>query len=268
MRVTAPSLLGLLLLIPSPAPAQELPELRATYEMYAAGFHVAEVEATFAIGPRRYDVQLAYHTTGVVGFFHRGHQTSVVMGTWRGDLPQPEEYSGTGVWDGVNRTTDILYRDGVPSVQRLEPPQDQEREPVPLALQQNTVDTLSALALLIRRVQDTGRCDTAVHTYDGRRASEISARTVGEEILPLADGSSYTGRALHCDFTGQMLAGFRHDDGPSERRPLHGSAWLAPVQPHAPPLPVRMTFETRWFGDANMYLTDLKDVAPREVAAH
>jgi len=36
---------------------------------------------------------------------------------------------------------------------------------------------------------------------------------------------------------------------------LHGSAWLAPFLPGTPALPVRISFQTRWFGVATMYLT-------------
>lgn len=258
-----------MLLVPGTAPAQPVPDLQATYEVYALGFPVARVQATFAIGPRHYTMQLAYHTTGLVGLFRRGHQFNEVIGTWVADHPRPEEFEATGAWNGNENLTRIVYRQDEPVVLRLVPPQRDEREPVPRALQLNSVDTLSALALLIRRVQDTGRCDTAVHTYDGRRASEISARTAGEDILPPTDRSVYQGRALHCDFVGQMLAGFKyHEDTPQDRRPLHGTAWLAPLVANAPPLPVRMQFETRWFGDASMYLTHIEQAPPRAVAEH
>jgi hypothetical protein len=55
-----------------------------------------------------------------------------------------------------------------------------------------------------------------------------------------------------------MLAGFKFDDDRArDGKPMHGSAWLAPVVAGSSPLPVRMTFETRWFGDAVMYLTGI-----------
>jgi hypothetical protein len=55
-----------------------------------------------------------------------------------------------------------------------------------------------------------------------------------------------------------MLAGFLFgEDRERESRPMHGSAWLSSITASGPRLPVRMTFQTRWFGDATMYLTDV-----------
>jgi hypothetical protein len=127
---------------------------------------------------------------------------------------------------------------------------------VPSHLQANTVDTLSALAELMHRVAATGTCDGTVHTYDGRRATQAASHTAGLETLPPTDRSSFSGTALRCDFEEHMLAGFLDGDDETYRRPLRGSAWLAQVVPGAMPLPVRLTLETRWFGDATMYLTE------------
>ncbi|MBN8905448.1 MAG: DUF3108 domain-containing protein, partial [Rhodospirillales bacterium] len=102
----------------------------------------------------------------------------------------------------------------------------------------------------------TGRCEATVHTYDGRRATEVSARTDGPEVLAPSSRSSYAGSALRCSFRGELVAGFRlAGDRAADRKPLHGVAWLAQVAPNTPPIPVRMSFETRWFGDVTMYLT-------------
>jgi hypothetical protein len=269
MRFAAPSLLGILLLLPAAAPAQPTPDLQATYQVYAAGFHVADVQATFAIGPRHYDIQLHYHTTGLVGFFRHGHEFNEVIGSWAGGAPHPDAFEATGVWNGTHNVTQIVYRDGEPVVERLEPPEKRKREPVPAAFQRNSIDTLSALALVIRSVEQTGRCDDTAHTFDGRRASVIRASTVGMDILSHGDRSIYAGRALHCDFQGRMLAGFKYsEDTPADRRPLHGTAWLAPVMAGGPPLPVMMQFQTRWFGMAHMYLTHLAPAPAQAIAEH
>ena len=258
MRAVPLALTGLLAAAqPIAARAQAAPELHLGYDTYAAGLDVARVEAEFALGVHSYRMRLAYHTTGLVGLLMHGHQSTTVDGAWEGYTPEPHEFLGTGEWGGHQRVTEIDYRGGLPIVRALEPPNQKEREPVPPALQAHSMDTLSALALLMRRIAETGRCETTVHTYDGRRATELEAHTVQEEILPHSGRSIYSGPALRCDFEGRMLAGFKFgDDTPADRKPLHGSAWFAAALPGEPPLPVRMQFQTRWFGEAMMFLTD------------
>jgi hypothetical protein len=249
------TLLVLLAAALTPAAAADGGEEHASYDVFAAGLHVAVVDAGFDLAPASYRMQLAYHTTGLVGFFYRGHQINTVQGTWGAEAPEPEEFFGDGYWRGVHRITRIVYRHGKPEVRELVPPNETEREPVPAELKTNTIDTLSALAELIRRVAATARCDTTVHTYDGRRVTEVTARTVRMEIIPSSDRSAYNGPALRCDFEGRMLAGFLLSSNlATDERPLHGTAWLAQVIPAMPPVPVRMTFQTRWFGEATMFL--------------
>lgn len=241
--------------VPSVPPAMQL-----RYETYAAGVPVAQVESGLRFGPWTYQMTLGYHTTGLVGFLFRGHQLDQVDGTWQGRRAEPSLFVGRGEWRGVNRLAEIGYRQGSPMVRALVPPNTDEREAVPEALRAGSIDTLSALAELIRVVAQTGRCETAVRTYDGRRAVEIEAHTVGEEVLEPSGRSSFAGRALRCDFSGRMLSGFKFgDDRARDGRPMHGSAWLAPVVDGGSPLPVRLSFETRWFGDAVMYLTGVGD---------
>jgi hypothetical protein len=253
------------------APAQTVVHttgaLRATYETYAAGMHVAGVETGLNFGRWTYQLDLSYHTTGMVGIFFRGHQFAVVDGSWHGLRAEPSHFVGEGFWRGIDRQADIEYKDGTPIIRQLVPPNDTEREPVPNALQTNTIDTLSALAELIRVVDATGRCETAVRTYDGRRAVALEAHTVAEEVLEPTDRSSFAGNTLRCDFSGRMLAGFLlGDDRERDSKPMHGSAWLAPVVAGGLRLPVRMAFETRWFGEATMYLTDIGPGADVKVA--
>jgi hypothetical protein len=262
-------LLPFLTLLALTANAQTAPPvtLQANYETYAAGVPIADVESELSLGPRNYRLTLGYQTTGVVGFFFRGHQSNLVTGTWHGLQASPLRFTGEGSWRGADRRADIDYQDGKPAIRQLVPANDAEREPVPEALQANTIDTLSALAELIKVVDATGRCETTVHTYDGRRAVEITAHTAGEETLDPTTRSSFAGKALRCDFAGRMLAGFMFgDDRERDSRPMHGSAWLAPLAPGGPKLPVRMAFETRWFGEATMYLTATGPTADLKLA--
>jgi hypothetical protein len=258
-----------LLFLTSPAIAQaQVTQANLTYDTYAAGIEVMQMHVFFGIGPWNYRINLNYHTTGLVGFFYRGQQVNTVRGNWHDGLANPLEFFGDGTWRGQQRRTLIDYDNGVPDVKTLEPPQDSEREPVPRDMQLHTMDTLSALAQLMRSVELQRSCTTTVHTYDGRRVLEIEARNAGTETLQPSHDSEFSGQAVRCDFEGRELAGFLiGQDNPDHRRPLHGTAWLAAVSPEPTPLPVRISFQTRWFGEATMYLTSinhgkLMDAAP------
>ncbi len=253
---------------PGVAFGQAPTSLHLSYDSYAASLQVAQVDADIGLGPRDYRMRLAFHTTGMVGFFYRGHQLDMVSGSWRGLQPVPTRFVGAGVWRGSQRAAQLDYDHGVPIVRQLVPPNEAERESVPDALQANSVDSLSALAQLTHAVAATGRCETSVRTYDGRRAVEIRATTAGEEDLEPTGRSSFAGRTLRCDFVGRMVSGFKvDDDRDREAKPLHGSAWLAPVVAGGSPVPVRITFETRWFGDTTMYLTSATAAAEPNAAA-
>jgi hypothetical protein len=253
----------LLSVIAAPAAAQQVAQVHLFYNTYAAGIRVVRVQAFFGLGPWNYHIDLKYRTTGFIGLLYHGHQTNTVRGLWDDDHAAPAEFSAEGVWRGQRRRTLIDYNHGVPILEDLQPPQGTEREPVPPKLQLHTMDTLSALAQLMRKVELANSCETTVRTYDGRRVLEVVAHTAGQEKLEPNSRSIYSGTALRCDFEGSELAGFPLGEDDSEhRKPLHGSAWFAPMLPGAPPLPVRIAFQTDWFGWATMFLTAATADAP------
>ena len=238
------------------------------YQLYTHGLRIGRIEAALQLQAAKYHVEVAFRTFGLVGWLFRGHQLDIADGRIRERLPEPLRFSGEGFWRGTNRRILMEYIGRQPVVRDLEPPNDVEREPVPVSLQANTLDTLSAMVLLIRRVADTGRCEAAVDTYDGRRAVQFSARTTGETELEPSGRSSFRGRALRCDFDGKLQAGYRLEDSPEERaKSRHGAAWFAPVVPGAPLLPVRIEFETAMFGDVLMYLIAAGPGAARDPPA-
>ncbi|HTI80369.1 MAG TPA: DUF3108 domain-containing protein [Acetobacteraceae bacterium] len=265
MRRSAGALFALF--IPLPVAAQvPVTQVNLTYDTYAASLEVMRMHVFFGIGPWNYRINLNYQTTGLVGFFYRGQQVNTVRGTWDNGQANPLEFFGEGTWRGKQRRTLIDYDSGIPDVKVLEPPQDSEREPVPRDMQLHTMDTLSALAQLMRKVELQRTCQTTVHTYDGRRVLEIEASNAGTETLTPSHDSSFSGPAVRCDFEGRELAGFPiGQDDPDHRRPLRGSAWLAEVPPDPMPLPVRISFQTRWFGEATMYLTSVNHAKPEDV---
>ena len=231
--------------------------VRLNYAAYSNGLNVVDLQATVALSPQAYRMQLSYHLTGVIGAFFHGEFSTTVDGRFQGNRAEPREMFSTGHMRGEMRVTQIDWRDGNPVVMQLVPPTEAERDPVPPEAQAHTIDGLSAMAALLHQVATTGRCEGGANTFDGRRLSLVEAHTVGEEMLEETSRSIFHGTALRCDFEGRQLAGFvRDQDQSALRRPQRGSAWFARLVPGQPPVPVRITFQTRGFGPATMYLTE------------
>lgn len=227
----------------------------AHYAAYAGGLNVLVMEASFALSPAEYRLQLEYRTTGAFSLIVRSRQSTVVQGRLDAGRAAPLRFTSNGILRGEPRATDIEYREAQPVIRQLAPPNDKERESVPEAERRGTIDTLSAMAQLISQVTRTGRCDGTVRTFDGRRLASLRSWTIGTEVLPPSTVSNFSGPALHCEFEGRQLGGFMLDEDREKlQRPQRGSAWLAAVSPGGPILPVRISFHTRWFGDATMFI--------------
>jgi hypothetical protein len=244
-----------LLLVALPQAVRADP-VQAHYAAYAAGLNVLVMDASIDLSPQRYRLTVDFQTAGTFSVFVHSQTRSRVEGAFVHDIAAPTRFTSAGVLRGEQRLTQIDYQAGQPVISRLVPPADQEREPVPPEQQRGTVDTLSAMAQLVRQVNETGRCEGSVRTFDGRRLATLRAWTVGLEDLPPTRLSSYAGRALHCGFEGRQLGGFvRDEDRERLQRPQLGNAWFAATAAGQPLIPVRISFQTRWFGDATMFIT-------------
>ena len=260
----------LILILPAGAIAADAPRATQalTYRAYVAGMPVFNLDVDLELQPDRYRVDLASRTTGMYGVLFRGETQTVAQGSWAGNMPLPQRYAIAGHWRGTPRRTLMDYAAGIPSILHMEPPNEAERELVPPDQQRGTVDTVSAAAMLVRQVTTTRSCDGAARTFDGRRLTEISVQSAGWEALPSTSRSSYAGPALRCDFEGQLIAGFLlNSDRGIAAKPQRGTAWLASALPGGPMVPVRLTFDIRWFGHATMYLTSAQSGGPPLVPA-
>jgi hypothetical protein len=262
------SFVSLALLLPFAATAQERSPIHLRYAVYAAGVNVVDIDSRLDLSAKRYRVDLAYRTTGLFSLIIHSEIESFAEGSLAAQGPQPLRFVSWGTLRGTPRRTVIDYINGQPLLREQVPQNDNDREPVPVGMQRGTTDTLSAMVMLVREASDKGRCDGQAETFDGHRLLQITSRTAGEEKLATEDRSIFSGTALRCDFAGRQLAGFQPDDPMEERPKLHHyQAWLAPLTPGGPRLPVRVVFETRFFGHATAYLTEASDGAdPTKVA--
>lgn len=247
------------LLGPTPSraqPAARAPVVHLTYAAYVAGLEVLGLTADVAFDASGYRIAFAMRTTGLYGVLFHGDIKSAVTGRFDGGQAMPVQFTSSGLWHGEQRQTLIDYVAGQPTIRALSPPNETERALVPVAQQRDTVNSITAIAQLIETVAKTDRCDGQVRMFDGRRLSETQASTAGLVTLPPESRTIFAGPTMQCDFVGRQLGGFMHEDDPVEMaRPQRGSAWMGtPVQGFVK-LPVRLSFELKYFGHATMYLT-------------
>ena len=265
MRLTGIAIAMFSSLLLRPALADTPSATHLNFLIYAAGLNVVRVQSDVEFSADRYRVNIAYQTAGVFGAIISSQITSFVQGRWAGTQPAPIRFASWGDLRGEERRTVIDYVRGQPEVKELRPAVDADRDPVPPARQRDTIDTLSAIAMLVRQVATSGRCDGHALTFDGRRLTEISAKTAGTETLKPEGGADFAGAALRCEITGEQLAGFKHDENEADlHKPHRSTVWLAGVVPSGPMLPVRVVFETPFFGHATAYLTAATPRGPIE----
>ncbi len=229
------------------------------YTGYSHGFIVLKLAGTIALLQNGYTAHVSFHTAGMAAWMVRVENDSQVHGTFQGSQAVPVLFEGSGNLRGSKRVTRISYQDGNPVIQTLTPPVERERSAVPPEQTRHTIDTLSAVAMLIHDVAQTGACEGGATTFDGRRLSTQTVHTTGQEMLPQTGRSVFHGQALRCDFDGRQLGGFVNDENEDAlRKPKHGTAWLAAVLPGAPPVPVRVAFDNKLLGPVTLYLTSAK----------
>lgn len=253
-----------------PAAAQvQTPEkpvsLATSYDFYAVGLHTGMLAILLHFDASGYRLDFDFHTAGFYGAFFHGQNRTLVEGRWTADGVLPLRYDSMGVWSGVPWITRITYAGGTPVVEALEPPREPERDPVPSEETRATIDSASAMALLIRHMAETGSCNGTTKVYDGRRLMVLSAHDAGRDTLPPTSRSPFSGTTLRCDFEGRLIGGIMHDHD-QNRLTRHGTAWFAAL-PHSPiPLPIRLDFETDWVSSAGMYLESVAPPPPSALA--
>ncbi len=235
---------------PSAASAREL---RFRYDVTVlGGVSLGEIEMTSLLDRAGYRIEIRtrpYRAAQLVG---AAEQSGKVEGRWGRGGPEPRLYTANGSWRGRTYVSEMHYPRGVPTIRRQEP-SNEDREAVPPELIRGTVDSLSGVAGMLKKVAESEACDGSTAIYDGRRRS-VAVMTSSAKVQ-VADQGPLNGRALRCGFSVRTIAGFRHDDDrEAAMRPLKGSVLIALREGGEFPVPVRFEVETRWFGTVAVQL--------------
>ncbi len=209
------------------------------YDIYLGGFLAGSVDLTIESDGKRYKINSASRSHGVLDILFNFRRQNDVLGQITGQTAKPLKYAATGVWAGEARSVSIIYmgENGLKFTARPNATED-EREPVPPHLLPGTMDPFSALYQAVLRYHEREMCDGRSQVFDGRRRYDFFFEAI---IGGPVSGPLYSGPANICRVRQIPIAGFsRRAWLPRLMRPEWTDIWMAKVRDDLPALPARL----------------------------
>ena len=232
--------------------------LSLRYEVYGSGIHALSASMRLDVRPDRYAAEIAASTRGTIGFLFPWSSLVRSDGAAVRQTLKPRLHELTSTWRGEPRSVFLEY-DGTGGflARRAVPPANgDEREPVGDDVAANTVDSLTAILEIMRRIASGESCNQTVAVFDGRRRFDLVSTEQGLESIPRSSYSAYSGTAMACAIRIQPVAGFWKKrqrrfvagESGSEGQTSFGTLWFAQLPDSALPVPVRLKVNSP-FGD-------------------
>ncbi|MEJ0070602.1 MAG: DUF3108 domain-containing protein [Pseudomonadota bacterium] len=240
----------------TPAAADGAPTA-LSYQIYFGGFKALAFEVEIGLSRDAYQLRLRGHTEGVVDWILDWTTEATTQGLVADGGLRPLRHSSESLLRGNRRDAALAFHPDGAIDTTVEPSAEaDEREPVTAAEARGAFDPISAILIASRALGAQQSCDQRLPVYDGRRRYDLEFRDGGRELLKPSEYSSFSGEATLCLFRYIRIAGYQKSGGrwsnPRDVDRVY-RAWLAPVAPGLPPLPVRIEAEGT-FGDLIVHL--------------
>jgi hypothetical protein len=221
-----------LLLIPMPALATGVV---LEYEVLYGPLQVMALQSTAKLNPSGYEASTKVRTVGLAGMLFPWTAGASTVGRRDQDALMPVQHRARGEYRGSERSVALDYEPGgeVRAV-IAPPPEADDRDPVPEAERQATIDPLTATLSAVEM-----GCRGTLRVFDGRRRYDLSLADQGETDLP-ASTPVYSGRAQHCQARVTPRTGFWHSTEQHDERPAQLDVWIAVPKPDLMRVPVYM----------------------------
>jgi hypothetical protein len=214
------------------------------YDVYYLALPVLSVDVASRVDPGSYRTTVALRTAGILGVFAPWVSHATARGAVEGETVRPASYRAESEYRDREQQIDLRYeRAGAVRGEVTGVLTDGERDDVPVALRDGTLDPVSASAALARRLATTGTCAGTVPVFDGLRRYDLRYEDLGTTELPASRRDPYRGAARHCRATIEPIAGFLRSGEHAGERATELSAWIAPPFDGAEPVTVRMDVE-------------------------
>ena len=224
------------------APAKS-PGVTLRYEVSWSLIPLLEIESRSRVDPSNYEMDVEMETVGVVDFLFSWRANQASRGEVESAKVSPRSFRTTSEFRGRRQDIDLGYGPEGLDRERVEGStvDPSERVEVPAEMRQSTMDPLSAVVQVSRRLVAGESCDGIARIFDGVRRYDLTYQDLGEREV--GDGEKFGGRARLCRATMVPLGGFWR---PKDREPdslHHIDAYWAPPWPGADPVPVKLALE-------------------------
>jgi hypothetical protein len=221
--------------------ASDLVSLR--YEVSWSLVPLIEIESRTRVDGAGYAMEVTMETVGLVDFLFPWRASQEARGAVAAGSVAPTSFRSASEFRGRRQEVDLGYGPGGLDRERVEGStvDPEQRAEVPPELRRDTVDPLSAVVAVSRKLTGEGTCAGTSRIFDGVRRYDLSYEDLGEQLVE--DAEQFGGRARLCRARMIPLGGFWR---PPDREPDsldHIDAWWAPPWPGADPVPVRLSLE-------------------------
>lgn len=213
-----------------------------TFKVWFGGLELAEIETGSRLFTDRYSVNSSARSVGVLSLVYDFETRSEARGVIVNGSPVPLRYQ-SDVSFGDDKRVLVMSREpgGVPQIDQNPPYDPADRDPVPSALQQESIDPLSAILRASLGWTEGDVCTGTLPVFNGRTRTNISFEPVGPSTIPASDYSAYSGDAVLCTVRWRVIAGAYKRKWPGLGKTFpDAKLWVAQVGARRHWVPVRL----------------------------
>lgn len=203
---------------------------------------------------RDYDVKTTVETTGTFGVVYPFNASYHAVGIFDKQSFRPQSYFQTAQSRFHKRSKEIVYQNGIPQYRISQKDKKRRQDTVEINTQYpSSNDLLSTFAELSWQVVQKDNCDFERYSFNGKRYSRSSVKTLNKEKIKTP---YFSGKALKCEYKLEILddaeAGFMLNSD----TPVH--FWILKDKSTGAPFIARILVESTPFGQMETLTTEIE----------
>ena len=235
---------------------------QADYKVYFGGFNILNAAATIELNSEGYRIETKSATDGILDLFFEWKGQATSTGRFLNQHPIPLMHINLGHRKNDERKTILSYGPNgeITSAEVHPAPDFSEVFPLPINAKYETVDPLTVILALNRRLEKGFDCNANFPVFDGRRRYDLTLEDKGQTILMKNPFSIFSGSARVCKIDLHMIGGHRREKSKYSSSAKEKLVFVARPVKRGPLIPVGLTIETA-FGTLMAHLVSISDLS-------